>query len=45
MQGEKVIQASRFGPLEGQNYGTPLSPYGPGNHGPWEHATAHHSMF
>ena len=29
MQGKKVIEANGFEPLEGPNYGTPLSPYGP----------------
>jgi hypothetical protein len=32
----KVIEASGFGPIEGSNYGTPLSPYGPGDHPVWE---------
>jgi hypothetical protein len=45
MQGKKLIEANGFGPLEGPNYDTPLSPYGPGDRRPWGHATARHSTF
>lgn len=43
MQGKKMIEASGFGPLEGQNDGTPWSPYGPGDHGPQRTPTHRHS--
>jgi hypothetical protein len=44
MQGKKVIEASGFGPLEGPNYGYPLSGYGPGEERPWGQATTRHSI-